>query len=348
MPVSPSVTLADVAAAAGVSLSTASKALNGRGQLREETRERVRSAAQRLRFEPNAVARSLMQGRTYTVGLLTSDSFGRFSIPLMLGVEDAIGAGQMSVFLCDARDDPVRERHYVQNLLARRVDGLIVTGRRTDVRPPVADGALPVPVVYAYTQSASDADVSLLPDDAQGARLATEHLLGVGRRRLAHVTGPSRFRAVRERLEGTRAVIEAAGLELADEFVLAGSWSEAWGHEAAQILLEQEKPLDGVVCGSDQIARGLVDAFRERGVRVPDDVAVVGFDNWEPIAAAARPPLTTVDLGLKRLGEAAGQRLLTMIDGTTVPGVERLPCELVIRESTGPPSLREPVGLGGD
>src|SRR3712207_9266085 len=97
----PPVTLADVASAAGVSLSTASKALNGRGQLRDETRERVRAAAQRLRFEPNAVARSLIQGRTYTVGLLTSDSFGRFSIPLMLGVEDAIGAGQLPVFLCD-------------------------------------------------------------------------------------------------------------------------------------------------------------------------------------------------------------------------------------------------------
>jgi LacI family transcriptional regulator, galactose operon repressor len=347
MGLSTTVTLADVASAAGVSLSTASKALNGRGQLREETRERVRAAAQRLGFEPNAVARSLMQGRTYTVGLLTSDSFGRFSIPLLLGVEDGIGAGQMSVFLCDARDDPVRERHYVQNLLARRVDGLIVTGRRTDVRPPIADGKLPVPVVYAYTQSASEQDVSLLPDDAQGARLAVEHLLAIGRRRLAHVTGPSRFRAVLDRLEGARHVMASAGLELPDELVLTGSWSEAWGYEAAQILLQQGRPVDGVVCGSDQIARGFVDGLRERGVRVPDDVAVVGFDNWEPIAEAARPPLTTVDLGLKRLGEAAAQRLLAMIDGQSLTGVERLPCDLVIRGSTGPPSLREPVGLRG-
>ena len=127
-----------MAALAGVSVGTASKALNGRGQLREQTRERVRAAAEQLGFQPNTVARSLLHGRTYTVGLITTDHYGRFSIPLMRGAEDALGAGQMAAFMCESRDDPIREQHYVKTLLGRRVDGLIVAARRTDARQPLA------------------------------------------------------------------------------------------------------------------------------------------------------------------------------------------------------------------
>ena len=124
------VTIRDVAAEAGVSIGTASKALNGQGKLRTETRERVAEVAQRLGFAPNTLAQALLAGRSFTVGLITTDSFGRFSIPVMLGAEDALGNGQVSVFMCDTRDDPEREQRYVEMLAARRVDGLIVTGRR--------------------------------------------------------------------------------------------------------------------------------------------------------------------------------------------------------------------------
>lgn len=113
---------------------TASKALNGRGGISLETVRRVRQAADRLGYQPNALARGLLTGRSATVGLITSDSFGRFSIPVMQGAEDAFGPGNVSVFLCDSRDDRIREQHYVRNLLERRVDGIIVTGRRQDPR----------------------------------------------------------------------------------------------------------------------------------------------------------------------------------------------------------------------
>ena len=116
------VRIVDVAALAGVSAGTASKALNGTGQLRAETRERVRRAAEQLGFTPDSIGRGLSSGRSYTVGLITTDSFGRFSIPVMLGAENALGAGEMSVLLCDSRDDPLREQHYLRTLLARRVD----------------------------------------------------------------------------------------------------------------------------------------------------------------------------------------------------------------------------------
>ena len=171
------VTIRDVAAEAGVSIGTASKALNGQGKLRAETRERVAEAAQRLGFAPNTLAQALLAGRSFTVGLITTDSFGRFSIPVMLGAEDALGTVQVSVFMCDTRDDPERERRYVEMLAARRVDGLIVTGRRVEPRPPVVAGP-GIPVVYAMTQPLGEGGPAVLPDDEGGGRSAAGHLLG--------------------------------------------------------------------------------------------------------------------------------------------------------------------------
>ena len=257
-------TIRDVAADAGVSIGTASKALNGQGRLRPETRERVAEAARRLGFAPNPLAQALLAGRTYTVGMITTDSFGRFSIPVMLGAEDALGAGRMSVFMCDSRDDPERERRYVEMLTARRVDGLIVTGRRIEPRPSVGS-RLGIPVVYAMTQAADSDEPAVLPDDAGGGRAAGRHLLETGRRRIAHITGPERFLAARERAAGLSEVLAAAGAPFADGGVLYGEWSEQWGRVATGGLLDRCPDTDAIFCGSDQIARGAGDALRAAG-----------------------------------------------------------------------------------
>src|SRR5579883_194485 len=125
------VTIYDVASKAGVTIGIVSQALNGRGRMRPETRERIQEAAKALGFHPNDLAHSLLRGRSFSVGLLSTDSYGRFSIPVMSGIEDALGAAQVSVYLCDAREDPERERRYLDSLLSKRVDGMIVTARRT-------------------------------------------------------------------------------------------------------------------------------------------------------------------------------------------------------------------------
>lgn len=331
------VTLAEVAATAGVSVGTASKALNDRGSMRAETRARVRQAAEHLGFQIDAVARSLQTGRSFTVGMITTDSIGRFSIPVMLGVEDTLGAGQMSVLLCDARDDRIREQYYLRTLLSRRVDGIIVTGRRTDPRPPLAQRPA-VPVVYAFMQSADPEDCSVVPDEADGARRAVTHLLDTGRRRIAAVGGPEHHHSARTRMRSAVETLGAAGVEASGE-PLYGEWSEAWGRQAARILLRRDPELDAVFCASDQIARGLVDGMREAGKRVPREVAVVGFDNWEVMTAAARPPLTSVDMDLEGLGRQAAELLLSAIDGQPRPGVHLHPCRLAIRASTADDDL---------
>ncbi|MEL7975696.1 LacI family DNA-binding transcriptional regulator [Isoptericola sp. F-RaC21] len=328
-------TLTDVARMAGVSTATASKAINGRAQVRAETRARVLEAAERLSFAPNALARSLLEGRTGTVGLLTSDLEGRFSIPVLMGAEDAFGAGQVSVFLCDARGDAIREQHHLRALLSRRVDGLIVVGSRTDPRPPLG-GSLPVPVVYAYAPSLHPDDMSVTTDSVDAGRLAIEHLLSCGRRRIAHVTGDIEHRAAQDRAAGARETLASHGLELVGGRAFFGSWSEGWGRAAARTLLERFDDVDGFFCGSDQIARGVLDGLREAGRDVPGDISVIGFDNWEVLAANARPQLTSVDMNLEQVGRVAAQRLFAAIDGERASGVEELPCRIVTRESTLP------------
>ncbi len=327
-------TLAEVARLAGVSISTASKALNGRSHVRAETRARVLEAAEQLSFSPNTLARSLLAGRSGTVGLLTSDLEGRFSIPILMGAEDAFGAGKVNVFLCDARGDTIREQHHVQALLNRRVDGLIVVGSRTDPRPSLGT-SLPVPVVYTYAPSDDPNDLSIVCDNVGAGRLAVEHLISCGRTRIAHITGDPDYGASRERAEGALAALADAGLEPVGP-VRYGSWSEGWGRAAAAMLLEQSPEVDAIFCGSDQVARGVLDTLREHGRTVPDDVAVMGFDNWQILTNGARPQLTSVDMNLEEMGRAAAQALFAMLDGSGRSGIEAMPCRLAIRNSTAP------------
>jgi LacI family transcriptional regulator len=317
----------DVAALAGVSASTASKALNDTGQLRAATRERVRQAAEQLGFVPDSRGRALASGRSFTVGLVTTDSSGRFSIPIMLGAEDALSAGEMALVLCDTRDDPLREQHYLKSLVSRRVDGIIVTGRRTEAREPID---VPIPVVYAFSPSTDPIDTSVTVDDQAGAASVVQHLQSLGRERIAHVTGPQSHLSAQMRAASTMNTARSG-------FVgqpLYGEWSERWGRHAVDVLLRAKPDVEAITCGSDQIARGVCDRLRELGLSVPDDIAVTGYDNWSVMAQASRPPLTTVDMELEELGRRTANLLLDAIAGSPHAGELVLPTRLVPREST--------------
>jgi LacI family transcriptional regulator len=173
-----------------------------------------------------------------------------------------------------------------------------------------------------------------VPDEEDGARKAIDHLLALGRRRIAHVTGPERHHsaAVRATAAGDR-LRAAAGIELAGG-PMYGEWSEAWGRQAASMLLTAEPELDAVFAGSDQIARGVADALRAAGRRIPEEVALVGFDNWDVMALGCQPPLTSLDMDLEGLGRVAAELLLEAINGKPTHGRRVLPCRLVVRAST--------------
>lgn len=327
-----SATLTDVARMAGVSVSTASKALNGRPDVSEATRARVRGAAEQLSFSPNSLARSLVSGRSFTVGLVTHDLEGRFTTPVLMGAEDAFGLNNISLMLCDARGDYLRERHQVKVLLERRVDGIIVVG--ADNERPSLGRDLPVPVVYLYAASADPEDFSIIPDNVGAGRLAAEHLLDCGRRRIALLGGDPTYGASTERARGAMEVLRAAGVEPVGGDALYGSWSEQWGRGGCQALLAQYPDIDALICGSDQVARGALDALRDLGRVVPDDVAVTGHDNWRILVEGGRPPLTSIDMNLEDLGRRGATRLREAIEGRATPGVEHLPCRLVVRGST--------------
>lgn len=320
-----------------MSIGTASKALNDNGRLKTETRERVIAAARDLGFRPNSLAQSLHRTRSMTVGVLSTDSFGRFAFPIIEALEERLAEHGIAIFMCNATDDPAREKQHLDQLLGKRIDGLLVTGRRMDKRPPVAVPGQSMPVIYVFSQADDPEALCLLPDDYGGAVLGVEHLIGSGRKRIAHVTGPESFEAVALRHRGYRDALARGGLPEIAGYYRNGKWSEAWGREAVAALFDGEgETPDALFCGNDQIARGATDALRERGVKVPEQVAVVGFDNWDVMTLAARPPLSSVDMNLRELGRLAGERLISMIAGERLKGVERLPCSLVVRQSSDP------------
>ena len=329
-------TIHDVARASNVSIGTVSKALNNIGSLRQETRERIATAAEAIGYRPNDLAQSLHRARSMTVGILSNDSFGRFAFPIVEALERRLSDHGIAVFMCNATDDPMRERRHIDQLLGKRVDGLVVTARRADRRAPIEPASLGLPVIYVFSQVENPNALCLLPDDEGGARLAVSHLAALGRTKIAHITGPERFEAVRLREMGWRKALADAGLKTGASDCRPGQWSEAWGREAAQTLFSRRRAMpDALFCGNDQIARGAVEALREMGLGVPEDVAVIGFDNWGVMAEATRPALTSVDMNLDALGREAGASLMEMMGGCALKGVRRLPCSLVIRDSCG-------------
>lgn len=330
------ITIQDVARLAGVSSATVSKALNDAPHVSVESRRRVHAAVTKLGYRPNGIARSLKSRRSLTLGLITDDVEGVFTTAMVRGVEEGTSAGGFSVFLCNSYGDAARERAHLQVLMDQRVDGVILlSGYRVRERgaPALPLGNLPVVYLYQYTRDL--AAPCIVPDDRGGADIGVRHLASLGRRRIAFVNGPHHYEATHLRLDGYRAALEAAGLAWDPALVRAGTWHEDSGYALTVELMALPTPPDAIFCASDGIAVGALDALRERGARVPDDVAVVGFDN-RSFAAHKRPPLTTVALPFYEMGQLASKLLLDAISGRPPdPVLIRVPCTLVQRRSCG-------------
>lgn len=331
-------TIRDVAQLAGVSTATVSKILNDAPHVSADARQRVETAIEKLNFRPNTIARSLKKSRTLTLGLITDDIEGVFTMSLMRGVEEAANVKGFSVFLCNSFGDPARERAHLDALLAKQVDGIIMmSGYSVRERGAPALPLHGVPVVYLYQYTRDIPAMCFIPDDENGGYLATSHLINTGHQRIAMINGPSKYEATHERLYGYQRALREAGLIFDPALVRVGKWHENSGYTHTHNLMKMHTPPDALFCASDSIAIGAMDALHELGINIPEQVAVIGFDN-RPAAPYQRPPLTTIALPLVEMGTMAGNALMgAILENSQVesPVIERVPCYLVQRESCG-------------
>lgn len=327
------VTLHDIAIAANVADSTASKALTGTGRISAETRRRVRDIAAQFGYARPAVKTRTGNGRTGLIGIVTPDRNGRFALPLLAGAARALGAPNPAALLMISQGVPALERSHINQLSAQGVDGLIIAGNTCNARHPI-DPRIQngLPTVYAYDPSDDPADCSLICDNEGAGRQAAEYLLGIGRRRIAIVGGLDFFQATIDRERGALDTLRMAGV--APLLVINDRWSEDWGERAAQLLLERDEMPDAVYCLNDEIARGMCRTLQMHGHRVPQDIAVIGHDNWDSVCVNVHPTLTSFDNELETMGRRAARYLLDAINGRPHHGVFQVESRLVIREST--------------
>lgn len=301
------ITLDDIAAAAHVSKATVSKALNDTGQLSAHTRRLILKTADELGYVKTANVQT-PRCKTGLIGLVTSDLEGRFSNPALIGAENTLGSTNHAVLLTNSRGDPKLERAHIDQLAARRVDGLLMLGGETDSRPPLKPNtALGIPIVYAYAPSNNPEDCSVTCDNVAAGAMAIDHLLLRGRRHIAIVSGPEHYTATKDRLAGARKALKQSGLQLAAP-VCYGNWHESWGRTAVQLLLSKGVRIDGIYCLNDMLARGVIETLLAQGIRVPEDIAVIGHDNWQVTATECRVPITSFDNNLQTRRPASAGR----------------------------------------
>jgi len=320
-----------VADACGVSMSTVSRVINGTPLVSDDKVRAVRAAIEQLGFVPNTVARALVDGRTNNIGLLVQHFESPCYALMLRGIEETLSAAGFGLVVASGHWHREEEEQCVLSLRARQVDGLIVlTGQLTDEYLVKLAQVLPVVVTGRSLQAPGLH--SLVSDDFEGARSATRHLLQQGHTRIAHIGGDPGHPDARERERGYRAALQEAGLPVDPALLQPGDYLEASGARAASALLASGTPFTAIFAANDQMAAGAAQVLHHHGVRVPEDVSIVGFD--DVLAAAhAIPPRTTVSLSVGELGRRAAAAMLDLLAQRRPTAAAPAPV-LVVRSST--------------
>ncbi len=325
------VRLKDVAEAAGVSINTASRALNGKAEISPETRARVLEIAAKLGYRPNKLAQALRSNKTKVIGVIVGDIANPYFSMLARGIVKATRAQGYSVLLQSTDEDYQREKEAVEVLLAERVDGVLITPtqRGRETIEALKKSGLPFVLMSRHFSDRSSDYVVM--DDHRGGFLATEHLLNLGRKRVAMVNGPLHISSARERFEGYKQALEEHGIVGDLSLVLTGALTMEDGYQAGLQLLTTSAP-DAIFAFSDFVAFGVLKALREHAVKVPQEVAVVGFDDVM-FASCLETPLTTVGGETEMIGYKAAELLIRKLngEGVTERSQIRLPVRLVVR-----------------
>ena len=325
------VTLGMVAKASGVSPSTVSRILNGTAVVSQEKREAIDRAIAELGFIPNPIARGLAGGRTFSIGVVTQALDSPFYGVALRGIEEVLTPLGYSPLFVSGEWNEKEEARCIEVLRSRMVDGMIIlTGRLSDDALRQLSATLPV-VVTGRNLNAPGL-FSLNFNDFEGARLATHHLLALGHRQIAFIAGDPMHPDADERLRGYRSALKAAGVRYNAALVLPGKYHEESGLLAVERLIDSREPFTAIFAANDQMAFGAALALHRRGLRVPDDISLVGFDDLAG-ASHATPPLTTIHQAAHELGRLAATSLLQMLAGKTPK--EALPePRLIVRGST--------------
>lgn len=328
------VTIKDVAREAGVSVATVSRACNGSAAVTEDTRRHVLDIAARLGYTPHGAARSLITNRTSTIGVLLPDLYGEFFSEVIRGVDQAAQRGGYHLLVSSSHDES-REIVAAFRAMRGRVDGLLVMSPDLDARAAVHEFTDRFPVVLLNCPAEADRYDSIVIDNLDGARAIVRHLIELGHRRIAMITGRERNYDSVERRRGFREVVREAGIAGEDALEITGDFSEASGFRAAAALLEAPRRPTAIFAANDSMAIGALSALRAGSLRVPEDISVAGFDDI-PMAQYMNPPLTTVHVDISALGALATERLLSHMREVPehVHRQEVVSCTLVVRGSS--------------
>jgi LacI family transcriptional regulator len=335
----------DVAALAGVSQSTVSFVVNDRRDMRipDETRAKVQRAIEELGFRPNLAARGLRLQRTHTIGFITDEiASSPFAGQTVLGAQDAAWKNGRLLILVNTGGDPEVEATAVDALLDRQVDGLIYAAMSVrEIQPPLKMADVPSVLVNCFAARSPEFPV-VLPRDARGGSLATQAALDAGHRRIVYLSGPKAHWATQQRSRGFRDVLRRAGVEVTSSSILEGDFHIESGYRRAREAIERSPMPTALICGNDRMALGAMYALQEAGLRVPEDVSVVGYDDQEELAGQAHPPLTTVTLPHYEMGRLGVESLLALAGGASVPRRQQVGGRLIVRDSLGPPRADTP------
>ncbi len=328
----------DVAAAAGVSIKTVSRVMNREPNVRPETRDRVMQAAEALRYTPHVSARSLAGSRSFNIALVYNNPSDNYIMGVISGVLDACACEQYHLMLSPAALEPESLLASVDELMARsRPDGLILTPPLTDA-PELLDRltGLEIPFARISPKQARDG-VSVAMDEPRAAEQMVEHLVALGHRRIAHIVGHPAHGASGWRLEGYRSGLARAGIRFDPALVVQGAFSFESGVIAAKQLLDLDPLPTAIFAANDDMAAGVLYVAHERGLRLPQDLSVCGFDDT-PIARQLFPSLTTIHQPTREMGRIVTQALLTYLRDPRPESAYRVAHTLMVRQSTGRPA----------
>lgn len=337
----PTTTMKRIAGELGVSITTVSKVLNNRDDIGHATRARVLAKVAELGYQPNAVARSLTLRRTHTLGVVIPDLMHSFFVEIVAGLETVASARGYGLLLCSSNEDPGKERQELEMLRQRQVDGIVLgsanaTGN-TDLLQQLTSRGIGLVMIDRDDHPEVSCD-RVVTDDEEVGRLATSHLIAQGRRAIAHLTGTSVVHA-RRRADGYRAALKAGRLKPRPEWIIRGGFKEADGYRAMQKLLGMKPRVDAVFAANDPSAIGAMKAIWDAGLRIPEDIAIVGAGDIA-LGDLLRVPLSTVSWSREDQGKAAAELLLERIDDDIQGGADRprrvvIPPRLVVRRSSG-------------